>query len=125
MKDLQEHLQDTDPKLLIGWDSKDLCKNRQAVLIMAIRGVRGDLHEMGVPSKMRHHAGMYVVVFEPDQSNILLVMKTVLAVSRIKEVISSAKESTLRDRQKAAPYRGPIVVEQLFDELQGDLRTWN
>ena len=48
-----EPLLDTDPKLLAGWNSADLCENQQAVLLDVVKELRRDLYALGVRSKMR------------------------------------------------------------------------
>ncbi len=93
-----ESLLDTDPKLLVGWNSADLCEHRQSVLLNTVRELRRDLYALGVRSKMRHHAGMYLVAFKVDSGDILDRMKVNLIILGLKDTIRRAKETTARSR---------------------------
>ena len=112
--EFMKNLQDVDSKLLVGWDSADLTDARQAALMYAVRAIRKDRYEEGVPSKMRHYAGMYVLSFEPPKGDILLMMKTVVIVARTKEMIAAAKTMSGSRRPDE-----PLRVEQ------EDQRVWN
>ena len=93
-----EPLLDTDPKLLAGWNSADLCENQQAVLLDVVKELRRDLYALGVRSKMRHHAGMYLIAFKVDGGDILDRMKVNLIILGLKNTIRRAKEATAESR---------------------------
>lgn len=110
-KKLLQDFVDSDPKLLIGWESQDISANREQVLLTAIREARRDLHGFGITSSMRHAFNSYILVFKPA-GDILDVMKLNMAVSMLRDAVRAAKKTTEIERAQVAN-EGEWRVEQM------------
>jgi len=86
---------ETDPKYFAGWDSNGMTSEDNAIMMSMTRVVRHKMYQIGTTSRMRHHAGMYIIAFQPPKEP-LSQMKVAVLIGAFKAAIQAGVEDARR-----------------------------